>query len=287
MIDINEISIEFAQEFEFYDILNKIHEFFEKDEGYFASNVPTLYKKDINTYKNHIVAKHNGKIVGVLAFVKKELIALDSSFSLMVIGSVSVDKDYRKLGIVTKMFDLLYKTYDQEIDVYSLFGDIKRYENYGFNKCDESKLFVYEGLDYGYQFIKMNESNYQESLELFNTLKYRIIRNELFYDSISMWKDVPYVIYKNNKYIGYLSYNTKNKIVEELFSNDITLTNDIMQSFAKYVNEEVSLKITKQNFFMERKLKHIKELKFIKEDILCRILNPKLEGLYVPRHDLI
>ncbi len=283
----NEISIEFAQEFEFKEILNKIHLFFEKEDGFFASYVPTLYKEGINTYKNHIVAKHNGKIVGVLAFVKKELIALNSSFNLMVIGSVSVDKDYRKLGIMTNMFDLLYKTYDKEIDVYSLFGNIERYKYYGFTKSDESKLFVYKGKDFGYKFVKMDESNYKDSLTLFNTLKYRVNRDKLFLDSLSMWYDVPYVIYKDDKYIGYLSYNPRNNRVEEHFNIDKTLTNDIMQSFALFQNKEVPLKITKQNFFMESKLKHIIELKFIDERSLCRILNPKLEGLYVPRHDLI
>ena len=288
LVDKNEISIEFALENDFDEILKKITLFFEKEDDFFKIYVPTLYKEGKNTYKNHIVAKYQNKIVGVLAFVVKDLYALNQTFRLAVVGSICVDKNFRNLGIMTNMFNLLYKTYDDKIDVYALLGKEERYRHYGFSKIDESKLYHYEKKDFGYSFVLMNEDNYVESLSIYNTLEYRVNRDDIFFDSLRMWYDQPYLIYKDKEYLGYLTYNFRNDRVEEVCLNkDYSFINDIMQSFAFFKNIDLALKITKQNLFIERKVKHIKELSFLQEKCLCRILNPKLEGVYIPRHDLI
>ena len=54
-----------AKKEEFSLIVNKLDRFFGFELGYFENLVLTLYKKGINTYKDHLVVKDNDEIIGI------------------------------------------------------------------------------------------------------------------------------------------------------------------------------------------------------------------------------
>lgn len=279
------IEILFAKKEDFSQILEKIDLFFEKKKGEFQQLVPILYKEGINTFDKHIVAKDENKIVGVLAFIKKELNIANKVLNVIGIGTVCVDQNYRGRGIMTRMFDLLFKTFDNQIDAYSLFGSYDRYKYFGFNKLEQSLGFKINKAYHGFTFLHINKAGEQMRV-LYEKQNYRVDRVDTFDDIINMWSDKTFTIHKDNKEVGYLIYSESKNLVHELVVNDDVLVNSILESFAYFLNHSINFKVTRVNNHQQKYVQYNESLEF-DERQLCRTINKNIKDIYVPRNDLI
>lgn len=281
-------TISFSEEKDFREIVDKLDLYFEKEPGYFENLVPVLYKKGKNTFQNHIVVKDGDKIVGIIA-VKKNILSINNEeYSFVLLGSLAVDFEYRNQGIMGMLFDFILNKYSNEVDFLGLSGKFDRYKRFGFFPSEKMYKYDYckKSINDDYSFVRVNEENVAFCEELYKKEAFKVFRSEMI-DNLYMWEYKPYIVKKNNKEIGYLIYNHKFNIIEEIILLYNNLLNDVIYSFINLINMNTSLKISMAN-------RHLKE--FIDKEILFeeyfertlyKIINPKLKGVYVPRSDLI
>ena len=283
------LKIEYAKEDDFNLIKEKVTSFFNLPEGHFEKYVPVLYKKDINTYKNHIIAKINNEIVGVFAFVRRLISINNNTYNMTVVGSICVDPRYRKQGIMTKMWDFFFKEFDSTTDCYVLSGDYSRYINYGFHPQDSLKMYFIEtsDKDSNFTFIPATANDELALIEIYNNKESKVDRNYGMYDALCMWGIVPYIIKKDGMTIGYLAFDHRFKVIEEIVISGDTLLNEISESFATFINENVYFKISILNKEQEKFFLKDYKYELYQERTLYKIINQKIKKIYYPRNDLI
>lgn len=281
--------ISFSEEKDFQEIVYKLNMYFEKEQGFFQNLVPVLYKPGKNTHKNHIIVKCNDEIVGIIAVKKKNIHYNNETFSFLLLGSLAVSFDYRNQGIMGLLFDFILNKYSNEVDFFGLSGNYDRYKRFGFFPSEKMYKYNYDKKELSnnpYTFEKVSEDTALFCEELYLKQSFKVDR-ENFIDNLYMWEYNPYIIKKNNEKIGYLIYNHKNNIIEEIILIDNNELNEIIYSFVSFIDTNTGLNICINN-------EHLKE--FISKDIqfeeyfertLYKIQNPKLKGIHIPRSDLI
>jgi predicted N-acetyltransferase YhbS len=179
MIDKKNYNIMFAQEDDFKELSVKINKYFDKDQSYFRNLVPLLYKSGINTYDKHIVCKNEiNEIVGVCAIYQKTIYLKENKqYKFIVIGTMSVDQEYRNLGIMSNIFKFIFDNFDDKVDFYCLSGSYERYKNFGFLPSFKTYKYLFnikEHINYSFELLTENKiSDYIGNL-------YVIIKHEIF-----------------------------------------------------------------------------------------------------------
>ena len=278
--------ISFAEKDDFKEIVTKLDSYFEKEKGYFNSLVPVLYGKGKNTYKNHIIVKDKNKIIGIIA-VKKNVINIDDKqYSFLLLGSLAVDFEYRNQGIMGMLFDFILNKYSSEVDFFGLSGKFDRYKRFGFFPSEKMYKYDYSKKEIKYSFISVNVDNVFFCKRLHDVEKIRVNRSNML-DSLYMWEYKPFIIKDGENEIGYLIYNHKFNIVEEIVLLDNNLINEVMHSFAGFINLDTSLKLSMINLYLKDFIASNILYEEYFERTLYKIINPELKSIYIPRSDLI
>lgn len=285
---INKLQIEFSIKEDFNTIKNKVTSYFNVSDDHFEKYVPILYQDGINTYDKHVVAKVEDEIVGVLAFYNKTIIIKNKHYNFLGIGSICVDPSFRKLGIMTKMWEFVFKHFDNQIDFYVLSGDYTRYINYGFHPQPLPIVYKYGVSDNNtFQFEFARDIDEQLLLDFHNTKENKVLRDGVCLASMKMWGIVPVLIKHNDDLFGYLLYDGRYGVVEEVVINDYKSINDVMSSFTNLIKRETGLKVSILNEDLKEFIQPNIEWIECPERTLYKILNPEIKNIYVPRNDLI
>lgn len=285
----NKFIISFSEEKDFEEIVYKLNKYFNQPQGFFQKYVPVLYKPGKNTHENHIIVKCDDQIVGIIAVKKKHIHIDNETFSFVLLGSLAVDFDYRNQGIMGMLFDYILNKYSNEVDFFGLSGSFDRYKRFGFFPSEKMYRYKYELKEltnnpYTFELVTNNTVSLCE--ELYLKQSYRVDRNNMI-DNLYMWEYKPYLIKKNGNNVGYLIYNPKFNIIEEIILIDNNEINNVIFSFVSFINLETGLKICVNNDYLKEYInKNISYEEYF-ERTLYKIQNPKLKGIYIPRSDLI
>ena len=206
----------------------------------------------------------------------------------MLLGSLAVDCEYRNQGIMGLLFDFILDKYSDEVDFFGLSGKFDRYKRFGFFPSEKIYAYKYNKKEwyYPYQYELVNDNNIAECIKIYEKLDFKVHRENMI-DNLYMWEYKPYVIKKDNKILGYLVYNHRFNIIEEIFLNDYSLLDDIIYGFTSFINMDTSLKVSMANRFIVSYIDSNILYEEYFERTLYKILNPELKGIYVPRSDLI
>ena len=279
------MEIRFANENDFSTILEKIDLFFGKEKGYFTALVPTLYREGYNSFRNHVVAISNDKIVGVLAFKNKYLLLDKTKYKISVLGTICVDKNFRNQGVMSEMINYLFQN-NGNIDCYALIGNPLLYGRFGFKKVQDSVLYDIVGDNIFFDFEKIEcNSSIDFIKELYNSKKNRVLRDS-FVNHLLMWNNEAYKIKSDSTEIGYLIYNPKKNIIEEieLIKDDYIV--DAVKSFSCLKKETMKIKINKHNIDKQRYFSSFISERF-EEKLLIKTSKKELENLFVLSADMI
>lgn len=281
--------ISFSEEKDFDEIVYKLNKYFQQPQGFFQSYVPVLYKVGKNTHENHIIVKCNDVIVGIIAVKKKNIHINNETFSFVLLGSLAVDFDYRNQGIMGLLFDYILNKYSYEVDFFGLSGSFDRYKRFGFFPSEKMYRYNYEMKELSnnpYSFELVNDDTVSFCEELYLKQSYKVDRENMI-DNLYMWAYKPYLIKKDGKNLGYLIYNPKFNLIEEIILLDNNELNDVINSFVLFINMNTSLKICINNDYLKEYINKDIQFEEYFERTLYKIQNPKLKGIYIPRSDLI
>ena len=285
----NKFIISFSEKKDFEEIVYKLNKYFQQPQGFFQNYVPVLYKPGKNTHDNHIIVKCNDEIVGIIAVKKKNIHINNEVFSFVLLGSLAVDFDYRNQGIMGLLFDYILNKYSDEVDFFGLSGSFDRYKRFGFYPSEKMYSYKYELKELGfnpYSFEVVNKDTVSFCEELYLKQSYKVERENMI-DNLYMWEYKPYLIRKDGKNLGYLIYNPKFNLIEEVILLDNNELNDVIYSFVLFINMNTNLKICINNNYLKEFINKDIQFEEYFERTLYKIQNPKLKGIYIPRSDLI
>lgn len=201
-------------------------------KNYFEKYMGKIYN-DYNN-KNHIVIRKDSQIIATALIVPNKIYLDDYTLDVLTIGSICVKEDYRKQGYFKMLMGLINdksKSYDLSI----LSGDLKRYQKYNFYP-NLLNLYRIDAKDNNIEFKKIDDTNIDDCLNLYNKKKVHAIRDKSqFIQLCTQWKGESYYIYKDNLFIGYIIFNTKKDYVSEINGSNII---ESLESFAKFKKRE-------------------------------------------------
>ncbi|MDD4000229.1 MAG: GNAT family N-acetyltransferase [Bacilli bacterium] len=215
----------------FQEMLHCANNIFFKNETYgFEEFQPKVYL-DSDYAKNHYIYEYEGKIVGLLGIYPTDYLGL----KLMGIGSVCVDPEYRKQGIMSSLFQYLEEEVESNYDIAYLSGEKFRYQYYGYYKTGSYLSFrfksrSFKGRDYSKLNLEKYDSQNPETDSLLHTL-YKKTGNpvgrktESYYHVLGTHFSEIYLLDD-----GYLVYNPYTNAIREIaFGNKDVI--EIISSF--------------------------------------------------------
>ena len=222
-------------------------------QNYFEKYMAKIYGSEVDKTNYHLGLFKEDILIGTALLIPNELRMGDSKLSVLTIGSICVDKKYRKQGY----FHLLMNEIEKETkkyDVNVLSGNKELYKKYGYYP---NLINVYKvgAKDNNFEFKKMDGSLDQECFDLYDKNIVKLTRDkELFTEIATQWRGNAYYIYKDNEFLGYLIYNTKLDYVCEININNADITK-VLESFALVLDREyVNISVLNNNYELLDKL---------------------------------
>ena len=185
-----------------------------------------------NSDKNHIVIRKDNEIVACALIIGNKLYIGDNTLDILEVGSLCVREEYRNKGYLKILLGYI-KNIEKEYDLSVLSGDIKRYSSFNYYPNILNLYKIKSKTHNNITFKSINDDYIIDSLNLYNKGIHanRAIYN--FKDILVQWKCESYYIFKDNNYIGYLIYNTKNDYINEIKCSNLI---DVVESFGIFKN---------------------------------------------------
>ena len=225
------------------NLVNFINECYNYNH-YFEKYMSKIYgKKTLD--KNHIVIKKNNEIIACALVEPNKLYIDDNTLDILTIGSICVDEKYRKKGYLKILISAI-KEEESKYDLSVLSGDTKLYSKYGYYPNIINLYKVNAKKHDNIEFRSITDNHIDDCLNIYNK---KIHSNRTIYnfkDILSQWKSESYFIYKDNIFIGYLIYNTKQDYISEIKCTDIK---DVIEQFSIFKNREyINLNILNNDY---------------------------------------
>ena len=225
-LDVN-ISYEDASK-ELTSFINKCYGY----HGYFEEYVSKVYNSTNNN--KHIVLRNSDDIIGCALIRSNKLYISDSSLDALTVGSICINEKYRGKGYLKILMGAI-KEEEKNYDFSVLSGDVNRYNKYGYYPNILNLYRINSKIHNNIEFRTIKDNHIDDCLYFYNNGIHaeRSIYN--FKDILRQWKCKSYYIYKDNEFIGYLIYNTKQDYINEIKTTDIV---DVIEQFGIFMNRD-------------------------------------------------
>ena len=211
-------------------------------EDYFENYMAKVYKKKLG---KHLTIRKDSELIACALLVSNNIYLDNDIIDILNIGSICVDKKYRKHGYF-KMLMGIIKKYEEKYDMGILSGNIDKYKKFEYYP-NILNLYKFDANNNSnITFEEMDDSYLNEVLNMYNSSIHCNRTYDNFLDISKQWKSEAYYIFNNGSFDGYLFYNTKRDFICELKCSDISST---VSSFAKFKNREyINLKVLKNDY---------------------------------------
>ena len=200
---------------------------------YFEKYMAKIYDNNSND-KNHIVIRKNNEIIAISLVHPNKLYIGDNILDILEVGSICIKEEYRGKGYLKLLFGSI-KEEEKKYDLSVLSGDINRYSSYGYYPNILNLYKIKSKSHSNITFKSINDDYIMDSLDLYNKGIHANRTAYNFKDILVQWKCDSYYIFKDDKYIGYLIYNTKQDYINEIKCSCLL---DVIESFGIFKNRE-------------------------------------------------
>lgn len=137
---------------------------FGYESGWFQHHMAKFYGGHLQHAPYHIVAEEDGKLVGMAALYRQHLWVEDTVLSMLGVGTVCTDPDYRKRGILQAVMTRIVEWADeQDADFVFLEGKYHRYHHFGFEAAGmHHEETVQAAPNDAYSFVPLDEMTAEE-----------------------------------------------------------------------------------------------------------------------------
>ncbi len=200
---------------------------------YFEKYMAKIYDNNSND-KNHIVIRKNNDIIAAALINPNRLYIGDDILDILEVGSICVKEGYRGKGYLKILLGAI-KEEEKKYDLGVLSGDTSRYSDYGYYPNILNLYKIKSESHNNITFKSVNDDYIIDSLNLYNRGIHANRTAYNFKDILAQWKCDSYYIFKDDKYIGYLIYNTKQDYINEIKCSCLL---DVIESFGIFKNRD-------------------------------------------------
>ncbi len=200
---------------------------------YFEKYMAKIYDNNSND-KNHIVIRKNNDIIAAALINPNRLYIGDDILDILEVGSICVKEGYRGKGYLKILLGAI-KEEEKKYDLGVLSGDTSRYSDYGYYPNILNLYKIKSESHNNITFKSVNDDYIIDSLNLYNRGIHANRTAYNFKDILAQWKCDSYYIFKDDQYIGYLIYNTKQDYINEIKCSCLL---DVIESFGIFKNRD-------------------------------------------------
>lgn len=186
----------------------------------FFNLLPKCYKDQYRpAYNNFVVQDENGEFRSAIGSFYNNMTVGDEQIKACCIGNVAVGKQYRSMGYMIELMELSVEDMGKNgVDVAYLGGQRQRYGYFGFESSGTVYRFNFSRSAYRHALkampcgleIEKLDPNDAESManieKIYSKLPIRSNRSpESYYDVLCSWRDRPYILKENGKFVGYFA----------------------------------------------------------------------------------
>ncbi len=246
-------------------VLNYTFGYKYKREMDFLKEQPKMWVREEEYMKKHIGVFEDGKLVSVIGIYPLPVKILGKKFLFATTGNLATLPEYEGRGYFRKLFDAAMEELDNlGVDVARLGGARQRYERYGYSQCSSLYYFVFSEYnrtrcfkDYKndvtikplyiddtkalkYCMELCNSKSF--FVERFDTANYRDV-----YNVMCSKEATPYIAYRGETPIGYLSVWKNGTKILEIRANDTKSFCDVICAYQMYVGEQIDVPVAPYN----------------------------------------
>jgi len=214
----------------------------------FETLLPVQYAERNFMSGTNYAVRENGRIVASVGSYPVDYRVCGNDLRIAGITAVAVHARKRSKGYMKKLMDMaLDDMRKDKIDFSFLYGLRQRYEYFGFTPCgtrfefhfDKHNFQHYFGKDIGTGItLKEVEAGdtelFNKVKEIYNAESVNVVRPcERFADVMSTWECKTVAVYKDDRFIGYLSAERNNESICEFFIDDVSLAGDVLYTFSE------------------------------------------------------
>lgn len=216
----------------------------------FAALIPKLYGEGRKTQHYHYLVKEEGRIRAMLCLLPVTFNVAGIELKAGCVGTVSVHPSARGKGYMQKLLQFALDEMKAEGYDYSVLGGQRqRYEYFGYEPAGVKLDFTltsdnvrhkYKHLDAGrfrFEELSDNSTELDDAFSLYQNGLVRGARSkEQFTDILRTWNSLPYVIYQDDTFAGYLSLSRDkdNGTIFEIELEDTAVLPSVCKSLMAY-----------------------------------------------------
>ena len=201
--------------------------------NYFEKYMAKIYDNK-SSDKNHVVIRKDNEIIGCALLFSNKLYIGSDSLDVLEVGSICVKEEYRGKGYLKILMGFI-KEEEKKYDLSILSGDASLYSYYGYYPNILNLYKINSKHHDNITFKTINDDYIMDSLDLYNKDVHSNRTTYNFKDILKQWKCDSYYIFKDNNYIGYLIYNTKQDYINEIKTSNLI---DVVESFGTFKNRK-------------------------------------------------
>lgn len=228
---------------------------FTYNERYFQDLLPKLYA-DGSSMKDHYSVRQDGRIVAQVGAFPDTMVVAGHELSTRGIGTVGVDRNYRKNGYMIKLMDWVMEEMVRDgVDFSALGGRRQRYEHWNFTIGGINAEFEFipnnadavfgKGHRFGYSFVPVTDAAdpaLERMFALHEKQPARYLRaREKFFDILRTWSLNIYQIVKEERFCGYLIMNSKRISISEMLLENEDEIGAILNDLVRETGAEIRL----------------------------------------------
>lgn len=212
--------------------------------GGFDCLLPKLKKTPLLPQHFRLI-EEEGELKAMLLSLPLTLKVWEAELSVRYVGLVAVDKSSRGKGYMSTLMTQAITEMEKEQTMLSILGGQRqRYEYFGYEpggleyRCRLNKTNVRHSLlgkdtkdNITIEELKKESTELKQAYALFQQQPARVQREEdSFYELLKSWRSIPYTIYKEGEFYGYLSISKERETgkVLEMYLKDTMVSMDVI-----------------------------------------------------------
>ena len=223
----------------------------------FEKELPNMCIRDDVHMRKHVGLFVNDKLVSVVGVYPLPTRVLDSEINFCTVGNVATHPEYEGRGYMNILLSKAMEIVKEEkYDACRLGGDRARYLRFGFELCGRNYSYyitqknVKKSLlsDYGKntritEILPNDEKCLTFARKIYHQNKVSTLRedNGTMYRVMTAWKNIPYLVFKNDEPIGCFTLSPDKKTVSESYALNRDSYLDMVVAISNYLSDDFSI----------------------------------------------
>ena len=235
---------------------------FGRKNGYdmhFEEELPKMCHRDDLRMNRHFGIREDGRLVAALGVYPLPTVIAGEKLLFSTMGNVATHWDFTGKGYMTRLIARAQQELDEiGADASRLGGKRERYHRYGFEQCGTGysiRLEAHNKLPADGSGISFEKIDRADSTSILLAKKWNDANPmyverpdcEAAWESMTAWRNIPYMAYRGGRPIGYVCANAAQNALAEINAESDEARLSMLAAWQKRVNVAISFPLMPQD----------------------------------------